>query len=160
MDAVKDVGRLDLDLVAILGADATLRRPGISARSTALGVWAEAVAWVGSDGRAIVQTEQPNDHAVQALVAGNPERFARTEAQRLAAAGFPVGAAVFRVTGTADLEAELSALSPVTLLTSALGEATVCLVAFGLGDVRAFGERARALATRGIVTRVEAEPHL
>jgi primosomal protein N' (replication factor Y) (superfamily II helicase) len=160
MDAVKDVGQLELDLVAILGADATLRRPGISARSTALGVWAEAVAWVGPRGRAIVQSDQPNDHAVQALVAGNPERFARTEAPRLAAAGFPVGAAVFRVTGNADLGSELSALAPTTLLTSALGDATVCLVALALEDVPAFGERVRTLAGRGIVTRVEAEPHL
>jgi primosomal protein N' (replication factor Y) len=160
IDAVKDVGAPDLDLVAILGADASLRRPGVNARANALGVWAEAVSWLGPRGRAIVQTAHPNDHAVQALVTGKPDRFARTEGPRLADAGFPVGAPVFRVVGTPELEEALLELPHTTLLTSALGDQTVCLLALGHGDVRAFGEGVRRLAERGIVTRVEAEPHL
>jgi hypothetical protein len=62
--------------------------------------------------------------------------------------------------GTSDLEDALLALPHATLLTSALADQTVCLLALGAGDVRAFGAGVRRLAERGIVTRVEAEPHL
>ena len=160
LDTVKDVGAVGADLVAILGADAALRRPGIGARDATLGAWAEVVSWVGPGGRAIVQTNQPNDHAIQALVAGSPERFARIEAPRLAAAGFPVGAPVFRVVGTQALGEELSRLPHTTLLVSELEGATVCLITLPSDAVEAWGTAIRALAVRGIVTRVEAEPHL
>jgi hypothetical protein len=157
---VKDLGTTALDLVAILNADASLRRPGVAARERALAAWAEAAAWAMPHGRVIVQTTRPNDHAVQALVTGRPERFARTEAPRLAEAGFPVGAPVFRVVGTEDLEQELSRLPHRTLLVSALDGGTVCLVALDPADAASFGARVRRLAERGVVTRVEAEPHL
>jgi primosomal protein N' (replication factor Y) len=160
IDAVKDFGPLELDLVGILNADASLRRPGVSARAQALSAWAEAAAWAGSRGRVIVQSSRPNDHAVQALVTGRPERFARGEAPRLAEAGFPVGAAVFRVAGTDALESELGPLPHRTLLASGVEGRTVCLVALDPADVPAFGAGVRRLAERGVVTRVEAEPHL
>jgi primosomal protein N' len=154
------VGALRLDLVGILNADASLRRAGIAARERTLSAWAEVAAWAGPSGRVIIQTNKPNDAAVQALVAGKPDRFARTEKQRLAHAGFPVGAPVFRVVGTASLEDEIAALPHRTLLVSALEEQTVCLVALDPDDVAVFGAAIRRLAERGVVTRVEAEPHL
>jgi primosomal protein N' (replication factor Y) (superfamily II helicase) len=160
IDGVKDFGPLQLDLVGILNADASLRRAGIAARERALTAWAEVAAWAGPSGRVVLQTNRPNDHAVQALVAGKPDRFARTEKQRLADAGFPVGAPVFRVVGTASLAEEMATLTHRTLLVSALEEQTVCLVALDPGDVVAFGAAIRRLAERGVVTRVEAEPHL
>jgi hypothetical protein len=160
IDAVKDFGALRLDLVGILNADASLRRAGIAARERTLSAWAEVAAWAGPSGRVIIQTSKPNDAAVQALVAGKPDRFARTEKQRLADAGFPVGAPVFRVVGTASLEDEFAALPHRTLLVSALEEQTVCLVALDPGDVAVFGAAIRRLAEQGVVTRVEAEPHL
>lgn len=160
IDAVKDFGPLGLDLVGILNADASLRRAGIAARERSLSAWAEVAAWAGPSGRVVLQTNRPNDHAVQALVAGKPDRFVRTERTRLADAGFPVGAPVFRVVGTGSLEDELTALSHRTLLVSPLEEQTVCLVALDAGDVAVFGAAIRRLAERGVVTRVEAEPHL
>ena len=160
IDAVKDFGPLGLDLVGILNADASLRRAGVAARERTLSAWAEVAAWAGPSGRVIIQTNKPNDAAVQSLVAGKPDRFARTEKQRLADAGFPVGAPVFRVVGTASLEDEIAALPHRTLLVSALEEQTVCLVALDPGDVAVFGAAIRRLAERGVVTRVEAEPHL
>jgi hypothetical protein len=160
IDAVKDFGPVGLALVGILNADASLRRPGVSARERALAGWAEAAAWTGDGGRVVVQTSRPNDHAVQALVTGRPERFARGERPRLAEAGFPVGAPVFRVAGTDDLPAAIEALPHRTLLVSGIEERTVCLVALDLVDVPAFGAGVRRLAERGVVTRVEAEPHL
>jgi primosomal protein N' (replication factor Y) (superfamily II helicase) len=160
VDALKDVGSPGLDLVAILHADASLRRPGVDARERVLVTWFEAAAWAHPDGRVIVQTDAPNDPAVQALVSGRPDRFHRAEAPRRADAGFPVGSPVFRVTGGAELDRELATLDPGTLLASNVGGATICLVALDVGSVPGFGAEMRRLAAAGIVTRVEAEPHL
>lgn len=160
MEAVKDLGPLGLDLVAILDADIAGRRPGLSALERAVTTWFEAAAWARPAGRVIVQTRRPGDPAVQALVTGRPERFHRAELARRAEAGFPVGHAVFRVIGTEELEGHLGALGPTTLLVSGSGEATVCLLALEPGAVGAFGRTVRALAERGVVRRVEAEPHL
>ena len=160
VEVVKDFGTVNLDLVGILDADLAARRPGLSARERALASWMEAAAWARPSGRVIVQTDHPNDPAVQALVTGKPDRFARAEIPRLAEAGFPVGGSVFRVAGTDGLETELAQLSPITLLSTELGGETVCLLALDPGNVPTFGRAARSLAGRGIVTRVDAEPHL
>ncbi len=159
-DALKDVGSPGLDLVAILHADASLRRPGVDARERVLVTWFEAAAWARPDGRVIVQTDAPNDPAVQALVSGRPDRFRRAEAPRRAEAGFAVGSPVFRVTGGGELDRELAALEAETLLSSNVGGATICLVALDAARVPGFGAEMRRLAAAGIVTRVEAEPHL
>jgi len=160
VDALKDFGSLRLDLVGILNADTSLRRPGVNARERALVTWFEAAAWARPDGRVIVQTNASNDPAVQALVSGRPERFHRSEAPHRAEAGFPVGAPVFRVVGGPSLEHELGALAHRTLLSSVVGGATICLVALDPEHVPGFGAAMRRLAAGGVVTRVEAEPHL
>jgi primosomal protein N' (replication factor Y) len=159
-EIVRDLGPLDLDLVGILDADLADRRPGMGAREQALATWMEAVGWARPHGRAIVQASRTNDPLVQAMVRGNPDRFHDDEARRRRDAGFPVGAPVFRVAGTADLAERLSAMAPITLLVSSLGDAVHCLVSLEPADVAAFGTLARELAAAGVVTRVEAEPHL
>ncbi|MFL5799085.1 MAG: hypothetical protein ACJ77A_14295 [Actinomycetota bacterium] len=159
-EAVKDIPPPELDLVGILDADLAARRPGLASGERSLALWMEAAAWAGSRGRVVVQSSQPNDPMVQALVAGNPSRFHRADLPRRAAAGFPAGFPVFRVTGATGLEDALADLRPVTLLTSGLEDRTVCLVTVRPEDVRGFGRALRELAVRGTVTRVEAEPHL
>jgi primosomal protein N' (replication factor Y) (superfamily II helicase) len=159
-DDVHDLGEGGLELVAILDADLAARRPGLTARERALATWTEAIAWARPGGRAIVQSAHANDPAIQSLVLGEPSRFHRDERERRAQAGFPVGAAVFRVAGGPALEEALAALDPITLLVSAVGEQTVCLLALDPGDVPAFGRAARELAGRDVIVRVEAEPHL
>ena len=159
-DAVRDVGPLGLDLVGILDADLAGRRPGLSSRERALAVWMEAAGWARPNGRVIVQSRHPGDPAIQSLVAGNPDRFHREEMARRREAGFPAGSCVFRVAGTADLPNLLDAEKPITLLTSGQGDETVCLVAVRWEAVGSFGRTLRTLAERGVVSRVEAEPHL
>ncbi|MDP9242831.1 MAG: hypothetical protein M3O84_06625, partial [Actinomycetota bacterium] len=160
-EAVKDIEPPALDTVGILDADLAARRPGIGAMERALSTWMEAAAWARPEGRVIVQTVRPNDPAVQALVSGNPERFLRSEVPRRAAAGFAPGDPVFRVFGSAEVEEELARLGPKTLLaTPAPSGETVCLLAIGPRDVVRFGNAIRDLATRDVVSRVEAEPHL
>jgi len=159
-ESVRDLGLGELDLVAVLDADLAERRPGLAARERALSIWMEAVGWARPRGRAIVQASNPSDAAVQALVRGNPGRFHALERERRARAGFPVGAVVFRVVGTPELPAEIGAHEPITSLTSAIGDRTVCLLALEQHRVPAFGAAMRELAGRGVVERVEAEPHL
>jgi primosomal protein N' (replication factor Y) (superfamily II helicase) len=160
VEAVKEFGSLDLDLVAILDADQAGRRPGLAAREQALATWMEVAAWARPSGRVIVQTRHPGDPAVQSLVSGNPDRFHRSELPRRADAGFPAGWPVFRVSGDDRLPEELAALEPRTLLSSSGEGRTVCLVVLDPGVIRTFGRTMRALAEGGVVTRVEAEPHL
>jgi primosomal protein N' (replication factor Y) len=159
-EAVRDLGPGGLDLVAILDADLAERRPGLASRERALSTWMEAVGWARPEGRAIVQTERSTDTAIQALVRGNPDRFHEDERRRRETAGFPVGAAVFRIAGPPALEAELKALRPTTLLVSSVGDQTVCLLALEPDRVPELGRTVRELAARDLVTRVEAEPHL
>ncbi len=159
-EAVKDYGPLGLDLVGILDADLAARRPGLAAQERTLALWMDAAGFARPSGRVIVQANRANDPAVQALVAGNPERFVRTEVSRRERSGFPVGFPVYRVTGGQDLVPALEAAAPVTLLTSGTGGETVCLVAVRPEAVSAFGRTIRELAEAGVVTRVEAEPHL
>jgi primosomal protein N' (replication factor Y) len=159
-EAVRDLGPLGLDLVGVLDADLAERRPGIGAREQSLATWMEAVGWARPHGRAIVQSSHAGDPAVQAVVRGTPGRFHADEARRRRDAGFPVGSAVFRVAGTVALEERLRTIDPITLITTSLGDGAVCLVAIDTAAVPAFGALARELAASGVVTRVEAEPHL
>lgn len=159
-EAVKDLGALRMRLVGILDADLALRRPGIGAVERALATWMEAAGWARPDGRVIVQTQHPNDPAVQSLVAGNPDRFHRAEVARRQRAGFPVGHPVFRVVGARDIAGAIGAMQPTTLLASEAEGQTVCLLALAPDRVEEFGRLARELSARGVIARVEAEPHL
>jgi primosomal protein N' (replication factor Y) len=159
-ESVRDLGPGELDLVAVLDADAAARRPGLAARERALAVWMEAVGWARPAGRAIVQSSHPADPAVQALVRGNPDRLLARERELRAAAGFPIGAPVFRVTGGRGLEEAIAEHRPLTSLVTARGDRTTCLVVLASDRVPDFGRSMRELAERGVVERVEAEPHL
>jgi primosomal protein N' (replication factor Y) len=158
--AVKDFEVAGLDLVAIVNADVAASRPGMSSAEHTLAVWMEAASWAGRDGRVIVHTRHAGDPSIQSLVSGNPSRFYRSELARREQAGFPAGHPVFKVTGTAELGSELARLPALTLLTSRKDEETICLISLRQSDVATFGRSARELAERGVVTRVEAEPHL
>ncbi|MFN2543928.1 MAG: hypothetical protein ABR600_05055 [Actinomycetota bacterium] len=159
-EAVKDVPAPSLDLVGILDADLAARRPGLSAMERSLAVWMDAAGWARPEGRVIVQSHRAGDPAIQALVRGNPAAFHRSEAERRSAAGFPVGHPVFRVVGTVELLKALEATDPAHLLETSLGDDRVCLVTVRPDRRAEFGRTVRTLAERGIVSRVEAEPHL
>jgi primosomal protein N' (replication factor Y) len=159
-ELVRDLGTGDLDLVAVMDADRAAARPGLGARERALATWMEAAGWARPHGRVIVQSAHPSDPAVQALVRGNADRFHARERERRAAAGFPVGAAVFRVVGTEEVEAAILVHEPISLRTTGLGGRTVCLLALDPVQIPAFGAAMRTLAAAGVVERVEAEPHI
>jgi primosomal protein N' (replication factor Y) len=166
--AVKDVGPVDLDLVAVLDPDRALARPGVLAGEQALATWMEAVAWTGprpSGARALVQTRRSGQPAIQALVRWDPLPFLLAEAGRRAQAGFPPGHAVFRVRGDESLADALRSAGAETVLAtvepaSSRGGGTLCLVAVPPGGIERFRREVRRLAVEGIVDRVEAEPQL
>jgi len=157
---VRDLGPGGLDLVAILDADVAARRPGLASRERALATWMEVVGWAGATGHAIVQSSDPSDPAIQALVRGTADRFHERERRRRAEAGFPAGAPVFRVVGDDRVGAAVEACEPITSLITSLGNRTVCLLALEPDGVAAFGRAMRELAGRGAVERIEADPHL
>jgi primosomal protein N' (replication factor Y) len=161
--AVKDFGPLRIGAVAIVDADRARRRAGLAAPEQVLATWMEAAAWAGprdAGGRVLVQTGDPGDPAIQALVRWDPWHLHRAERRRREEAGFPPGFPVFRVAGGPDLPDALSSLRPVKLLRSSLDGQAVCLVTLRPADVPRFRERTKAWAEEGTVTRVEAEPQL
>jgi primosomal protein N' len=162
--AVKDFGpRPPVQLVAVLDPDRARRREGLSAPDQALATWMEAAVWAGPRGRSrrvLVQTKDPGDPAIQALIRWDPEVLHRAERARREAAGFPPGHPVFRVVGTPALPDALASLRPVNLLHSSAGGETVSLVTIDPDAVPRFRERVVAWVGEGIVTRVEAEPQL
>jgi primosomal protein N' (replication factor Y) (superfamily II helicase) len=172
--AVKDVGPVSVDLVAILDPDRALARAGVDAGEQALATWMEAAAWAGSrggGGRVLVQTRRPGHPAIQALVRWDPLPYLRAEAGRRKEAGFPPRFGVFRVRGSEALPEALRAAGAETILstaaiTSAPGAAptgqglTLCLVAVPPSGLDRFRQEVRRLAAEGTVERVEAEPHL
>jgi primosomal protein N' len=161
--AVKDFGPRRIPLVAVLDPDRARRRAGLGAPEQALATWMEASAWAGprdGGGRVLVQTAEPADAAIQALIRWDPWHFHRAERRRRTDAGFPPGFPVFRVTGSPALADALGALDPVALLTSTAEGQTVCLVTLRPNGVSRFRERVIDWAQEGTVTRVEAEPQL
>lgn len=161
--AVKDFGPLRIGAVAIVDADRARRRAGLAAPEQVLATWMEAAVWAGprgAGGRVLVQTEDPGDPAIQALVRWDPWHLHRAEYRRREEAGFPPGFPVFRVAGGPDLPDALASLRPVNLLRSSLDGQEVCLVTLRPEGVPRFRERARTWAEDGTVTRVEAEPQL
>jgi primosomal protein N' (replication factor Y) len=160
---VKDFGALRLGLVAVLDADRARRRAGLTAPEQVLATWFEAAAWAGTrsdGGRVLVQTREPGDPAVQALVRWDPWHFHRAERRRLEEAGFPPGFPVFRVLGGAELPTRLRVADPVTLLDSGERDQTVCLVTVRPDGLERFRATVLNLVREGIVRRVEAEPQL
>lgn len=161
--AVKDFGPLRVDVVAVLDADRARRRAGLAGAEQALATWMEAAAWAGprgGGGRVLVQAREPGDPVVQALVRWDPWHFHRAERTRREEAGFPPGFPVFRVLGGAGVPEALAGIPPFHLLSSAIGEETVCLVTLRPDQVSGFRALAVSLAERGTVHRVEAEPQL
>jgi primosomal protein N' (replication factor Y) len=161
--AVKDFGPIRTGLVAILDPDRAGRRAGLTAGEQALATWLEAAAWAGprsGGGRVLLQTRDAGTPAIQAVVRWDPWHFHRAERRRRTEAGFPPGFPVFRVRGTDGLPQALRGLRPVTLLSSGLGDETVCLMTVRPEAVESFRDLAVGLAEAGVLTRVEAEPHL
>ena len=98
------------------------------------------------DGRSC-RRRHPGDPMRAGARAREPRSVPRGRGRRRHEAGFPVGAAVFRVTGTRDLEAELRPFEPLDPARLRPSEGrTVCLLALDPERVRGVRARLRELA--------------
>ena len=161
--AVKDWGRVRVDVVAILDPDRALSRPGFHAAERAVATWMEAAVWAGprAEGRRVlVQTRHPAHPGVQALVRWDPMRFLEEEAVRRTNAGFDPLRPLFRMRGDGRLVDSLTAAGGSLLVSTSGQSSTVCLVSVSPECLPEFRRSVLQLAADGVVDRVEAEPQL
>lgn len=74
--------RPDVSLVGVLDADWLIRRPDFRSAESAYQAMVEMAEWAGpasSGGRLVIQTAEPNHHALQALVRADYDFFLRKE---------------------------------------------------------------------------------
>jgi hypothetical protein len=107
-----------------------------------------------------VQTRRPAHPAIQALVRWDPVPFLRAEAARRADAGFPPNQPMFRIAGDERLPDALRRTRPASMLTTAAGGGTLCLLTVRPDDLPSFRLEVLRLAVAGTVSRVEADPQL
>jgi primosomal protein N' (replication factor Y) len=161
--SVKDHGKREVDLVAILDPDRALARAGLHAGEQALATWMEAAAWArprAAGGRVLAQTRHPGHPAIQALVRWEPLPFLLAEGDRRREAGFPPNRAVFRISGSGGLEGRLREAGAIVIVATPAGDGEACLVAVAPERLAGFRDRVVRLAGEGVMERVEAEPQL
>jgi primosomal protein N' (replication factor Y) (superfamily II helicase) len=90
------------DVVVIPDADAMLLRPGYDAAEDALRLWFAVARWTT---RVVLQTREPNHHAVQALVRWDAPGFWERELDARQALQFPPAASLIRLRAVAAQEA-------------------------------------------------------
>ena len=84
--------RPPVSLVGVLDADALIRRPDYKAAEQAHQALVEMAGWAGpasTGGRLVIQTDEPNHHAVQAVVRADPDFFAQRELEQRRELGYP-----------------------------------------------------------------------
>ena len=102
------------DVVVVPDADAMLLRPGYDAAEDALRLWMAVARWAP---RMVVQTREPGNHAVQALVRWDPEGFWEREVEQREELGFPPSASLIRVTAP-DMPAALDVAATLRTMVS------------------------------------------
>ncbi len=109
--------RPEVSVVGILDADALIRRPDFRAAETAYQAFAEMSEWAGpasAGGKLIIQTAEPEHHAVQAVVRGDYGYFLERELATRRELGYPPFSELIKVwasgpSGVALLERAVAA---------------------------------------------------
>ncbi|MDP9068842.1 MAG: primosomal protein N' [Actinomycetota bacterium] len=102
--------RPDVSLVGVLDADALTRRPDFRAAEQAHQVLVEMAEWAGParvGGRVVVQTNDPNHHAIQAMVRGDFDFFLQRELDLRRELLYPPFAELVKVSALGDEAAAL-----------------------------------------------------
>lgn len=84
--------RPPVGLVGVLDADALIRRPDFKAAEQAHQALVEMAGWAGpasKGGRLVIQTDEPNHHAVQAVVRADYDFFAQRELEQRRELDYP-----------------------------------------------------------------------
>jgi primosomal protein N' (replication factor Y) len=94
--------RPDVRLVAVLDADAMIRRPDLRAAERGFHDLSELARWAGpasAGGRLLIQTGEPNHPAIQAVVRGEPRFFLEREIEARRDPPYPPFTELLRVSG-------------------------------------------------------------
>lgn len=94
------------DVVVLPDADAMVKRASLDAGEDALRLWMAVGRWTS---RMVVQTREPGDAAVQALVRWDPEGYWRAESERRRELRYPPHTSLVRVTAPPDGAGEVAA---------------------------------------------------
>lgn len=108
----KETVRPDASLVAVLDADAMIRRPHFRASETAYQALAEMAAWAGpgrAGGRLFVQTAEPGHHCLQALARNDYRFFLQRELEMREELFYPPYSELIKVTALGPERHELIA---------------------------------------------------
>ncbi|MFP5352773.1 MAG: primosomal protein N' [Actinomycetota bacterium] len=110
--------RPPVSLVGVLDADALIRRPDYKAAELAHQALVEMAGWAGpasGGGRLVIQTDEPNHHAVQAVMRGDHDFFARRELEQRRELDYPPFKELVKVSTAGTGAAELADSIAVSL---------------------------------------------
>jgi len=114
----KEAIRPEAALVAVLDADALIRRPDFRAAEFAYQALVEMAEWAGparEGGRLVIQTDEPGHHAIQALARNDYSFFLERELRAREELGYPPFNELIKVQaigpGRADLVARVADLA-------------------------------------------------
>jgi len=103
--------RPPVSLVGVLDADVLIRKPDFKAAEQAHQALVEMSAWAGpasNGGRLVIQTNEPNHHAVQAVVRGDYDFFAERELEQRRELGYPPFKELVKISVAGDGADDLS----------------------------------------------------
>lgn len=112
----KPVIRPEVRLVGVLNADALIRRPDFRAAERAYQALTAMAEWAGpreGGGRLLIQTEESNHHAVQAVVRGDYRFFLEREAEQRRELGYPPFSELIKVRAGGNAEELLAQVRAV-----------------------------------------------
>jgi primosomal protein N' (replication factor Y) (superfamily II helicase) len=118
----KPVLRPDVSLVGVLDADWLMRRPDFRSAESGYQAMVEMAEWAGpadDGGRLVIQTNEPNHHALQAVVRADYDFFLQRELEQREELSYPPFVQLVRVTVAGSqtpetLHAIRSAIEPLS----------------------------------------------
>lgn len=114
--------RPEAKLVAVLDADALIRRPDLRAAEDGWASLSAMARWAGpaaAGGRLVIQTGEPSHHAIQAIVRGDPRFFLEREMELREELSYPPFTELVRISGpkeAVERAAEVASSTPARVL--------------------------------------------
>ena len=172
----KEALRPRVDLVGVLAIDPLIRRPDLRAAERAHRVLAEMSEWAGpasSGGHLVVQTDEPANHVVQAVVRGDAGFFTSREIEQRRELGYPPFSELVKITsvgaaGKEVIDAACAAargigarvLGPIPVPRSELGDGALEAL-IKTSDAMLVADALRPIATElpgGTRLRIDVDP--
>jgi primosomal protein N' (replication factor Y) len=160
--------RPDVSLVAVLDADAMIRRPDFRAGESAYQAMVEMAEWAGparDGGRLVIQTDEPGHHCLQAIARADYSFFLERELRIREELGYPPFAELIKVGALGDQREKLA--EQIAAAARDAGARVLGPIEVGFGDdkrlellLKCADADAVTPGLRDIVTRVPAGSRL